>query len=83
MSILICFALKEEACRFSAVRRGIFVAIQLSLTRPSDTLSPSDGERDGVRILRTPFRALNPCNLKMRKSLIIKLAILRFMGRGA
>jgi hypothetical protein len=27
---------------------------------------------DGVRILRKPFRALNPCNLKMRKSLIIK-----------
>ena len=46
------------------------------------TLSPSDGERDGVRISRSKPRALNPCNLRIRKPLIIKGTILRFMERG-
>ena len=55
----------------------------LALTRPSDTLSPSAGERAGVRILRNEeIHALNPYNLKMRKSLISKVTILRFMGRA-
>jgi hypothetical protein len=38
-------------------------------------------ERDGERILPTQVRALNSCNLRMHKFLIIKEAILRFMRR--
>ena len=34
-----------------------------------------------MRILPTKVRALNPCNLKLRKPLVIKEAILRFLGR--
>src|SRR5207247_10651166 len=37
-------------------RRGIPPKIERPLTRPSDTLSPSEGERDGVRGRSDPTR---------------------------
>jgi hypothetical protein len=39
-------------------------------------------EKIRMRILPTQVRALNPCNLKIRKALKINWAIVRFMGRG-
>jgi hypothetical protein len=39
-------------------------------------------ERAGVRIPGTEIRALNPCNLTIRKWLIINERMWRFMGRG-
>ena len=56
------------------------VTNKFSIGAVSPTLSP--GERAGVRIPRR-IRALNPWNLKMRKPLIFKEAILRFMGRAS
>ena len=43
-------------------------------------IDPARIDQVRVRIPRR-IRALNPWNLKMRKSLIFKGAILRFMGR--
>ena len=37
-------------------------AVKTPLTRPSDTLSPSDGERDGVRILPKGISRYEPLN---------------------
>lgn len=50
---------------------------------PEPPLTPSLSPSDGERILPSQVRALNPCNLALRKLLVIKGANLEFMVRVA
>src|SRR5262249_20411038 len=62
---------------------GVADALAISKKLPVAAPSPQGPRGEGsVRIPRPESRALNPCNLRIRKSLVIKDGTLRFMGRG-
>ena len=67
-------------CAGGKISRPQNFSLASALTQPNGPLPLGGGEGDGVRIPRSKPRALNPCNLRIRKPLIIKGTILRFMG---